>query len=403
MSTPEVVVYVRHSDTCLDRERPESWRGCNCWKHLRIKHADGTRDRQAVKTRSWAEAEQEAARVRQELLLQHAQAQTPVPTANPGAPAQGQGLVTIQQAIDAFVVSQESDGVSDGVVKKYKRELGRLAKFCDKQGRYTLSQVTRLDLDIFRASWAKEYPSKVTRSKVQERLKAFFRYAHNAHYVAENMAAHIKAIQIKESDRTPAMPFTEVELRKMLGSVPQVAETPEEIARTTLMIKFMAATGTAIHDTMRLERSNIQQRDGDMWLSIFRQKTGKLAEQRLDASLAQELVAQPNGNREYIFWRAVRRGKLSSAVNNWRDYILRPLMKKAGCYAEGNVAHRFRDTAVDYWASKGASVSDIAAMLGDSEAIIERHYKTILGRILAKLAQVPVRKWEEAQGAAGGD
>src|SRR5947209_2431631 len=129
----------------------------------------------------------------------------------------------------------------------------------------------------------------------------------------------------------------------------------------------MGATGTAIADTVKLERSHIVYRDGNAWLEFYRQSTGN--------------------------------GELKSATGYRRDKVLLPLMKAAGCYTKSNVAHRFRDTAVDYWVSQGVALSEIAVMLGDTERIVERHYKTILGRQQQRLAQVSVREWEEAKAA----
>src|SRR5436853_167864 len=54
-SLPVVTVYTRHSANCIkDGKKPESWRACNCWKWLRIKHVNGSLERQATKIRTWA-------------------------------------------------------------------------------------------------------------------------------------------------------------------------------------------------------------------------------------------------------------------------------------------------------------------------------------------------------------
>jgi len=52
------------------------------------------------------------------------------------------------------------------------------------------------------------------------------------------------------------------------------------------------------------------------------------------------------------------------------------------CYLSANSAcnlfYRFRDTAVDYWLGEGCSVVEIAAMLGDTVPVVERHYRKLL-------------------------
>jgi integrase len=68
------------------------------------------------------------------------------------------------------------------------------------------------------------------------------------------------------------------------------------------------------------------------------------------------------------------------------------------CYLSANNAcnlfHRFRDTAVDYWLGEGCSVVEIAAMLGDTVPVVERHYRKLLSaRMKERLAKIPTRSW----------
>ena len=53
------------------------------------------------------------------------------------------------------------------------------------------------------------------------------------------------------------------------------------------------------------------------------------------------------------------------------------LMKAAGLWIKGNLSHRFRDTAVDFWLGQGWSLTDVADALGDTVAVVERHYKRV--------------------------
>ena len=62
------------------------------------------------------------------------------------------------------------------------------------------------------------------------------------------------------------------------------------------------------------------------------------------------------------------------------SHDLRHLMKAAGIYEKGNLSHRFRDTAADFWFSKGLGTTEVAAMLGDTEAVVEKHYKSVIGK-----------------------
>jgi integrase len=148
----------------------------------------------------------------------------------------------------------------------------------------------------------------------------------------------------------------------------------------------MIATGVAIRDAVQLERQNI--RDG--WLRINRQKTGRPVRQHLDPNLCRELL---DGNGEYVFWDN-RKMTIGGAVTKWQDDI-RLLMQDAKVWIPGNTTHRFRDTAVDYWLGQGCSLTEIAAMIGDTLAVCERHYASLAShRMEERLKHLPRRSWE---------
>lgn len=149
----------------------------------------------------------------------------------------------------------------------------------------------------------------------------------------------------------------------------------------------MASTGLAIRDAVQLERSAII----EGWLRIDRQKTGKSVQQKVDPSLVAELAAVTNGNPRYVFWNGTTQPENITAFLA-RD--LRQLMKDAGVYLRGNLAHRFRDTFVDFLLGRGCDMTTIAALLGDSVAVTEKHYADLASaRMRERLASVPVRAW----------
>jgi hypothetical protein len=69
-------------------------------------------------------------------------------------------------------------------------------------------------------------------------------------------------------------------------------------------------------------------------------------------------------------------------------------MKDAGPWIKGNLFHRFRDTAVDYWLGEGWSLDEVAEALGDTVAVVQKHYKDLASkRMEARLAKLPIRSW----------
>jgi hypothetical protein len=127
-------------------------------------------------------------------------------------------------------------------------------------------------------------------------------------------------------------------------------------------------------------------------LSIERRKTGRKATPRIDESLRTDLLAVMNGNPRYVFWNGS--SLPHSAAGLWQT-DLRQLFKDAGLWIKGNLSHRFRDTAVDFWLGEGASLTEIAAMLGDTVAIVERHYGDLASkRMEDRLSKIPARVWQ---------
>jgi hypothetical protein len=102
-----------------------------------------------------------------------------------------------------------------------------------------------------------------------------------------------------------------------------------------------------------------------------------------------------NGNPRYVFWNGTSQPE--SATGLWQE-DLRTLMKAAGLWIKGNVSHRSRDTAVDFWLSQGWTLTDVADALGDTVAVVERHYKSLESkRAEERLAKLPVRTWSATQ------
>ena len=128
-------------------------------------------------------------------------------------------------------------------------------------------------------------------------------------------------------------------------------------------------------------------------MTFERRKTGRVAMPRIDHELRDELLKLPCDS-PYLFWDG--KGLLDTAVKAWADDI-RELFKDAGLYTKGDLTHRFRDTAADHWFSEGCNSTEVADMLGDTVAIIEKHYKDYCSKgRKSHIAKLPARSWEVA-------
>jgi integrase len=374
-----VTVFVRHRESCSHASRGEFYRGCQCSKFLRYSRG-GRQHRQAAGTRTWSVAEEKAVELQEQLD----RGDTPKPIIVKGPQP------TISDCIQTFIRAKESEGISARRVKKLRHQLNQFEEFMSARSKLFPSLITAADVIEFRAGWDKTWESATTRQKAQQNIRSFLRTCCRENL--NDLLAALKTIRLSKNDkeRLEPKPFTEREIKALFAQIPKTFP-PERVAVATLLVKFMIATGVAIRDTVQLERKSI--RDG--WLRINRQKTGRPVRQHLDPTLCRELL---EGEEKYIFWDG--KYQVTSEVTTWQDDV-RVLMQNAGVWIEGNTTHRFRDTAVDFWLGQGCSLTEIAAMLGDTVAVCERHYANLASaRMEERLAKMPKRSWVQ-QGVEG--
>jgi integrase len=372
-----VTVFVRHRESCSYRGRGEFYLGCQCSKFLRYSR-NGKQHRQAAGTRTWQVAEDKAVELQEQLD----RGDTPKPIIARGPQP------TIADCIDTFITKKESENISARRVKKLRFQLDHFEAFMSARSILFPSLITAADVIDYRASWEKMWTT-TTRQKAQQNIRSFLRACCRENL--NDLLAALGTIRLSKQDkeRLEPKPFTEKEIKELFAQIPKTFE-PDMVAKATLLVKFMIATGVAIRDSVQLNRRR-SLRDG--WLRINRQKTGRPVRQHLDPALYRELA---EGDGEYVFWDG--KYQVTSAVTAWQDDI-RLLMQNAGVWIEGNTTHRFRDTAVDFWLGQGCELTEIAAMLGDTVAVCERHYANLASaRMEERLAKTPKRSWVE-QGA----
>jgi integrase len=381
---PEVVIYVRHASSCQYRA-DEAYPACDCPKSLRWS-THGRQHRVSLHTRTWGHAEAARSTKQKELDVQFLIGANP--ELAPLAPA-ATASPTIAQYIETVFRAKESENIRHSTLRKLRYQLGLFERFLAGRSKFVPRDITSQDLIDFRASWKW---GDLTRIKAQQNLRGFIRFCCRGDHRDELLEALARIKQTREgTERRKPKPLSESEIAKLLAQVHTTFPDPSKAARVKALIRCMVSTGLAIRDTIQLERNSIH----DGWLRIERQKTGKPVMQKLDPALHRELLAVTNGNPRYIFWSGI--GLPSSATTNWqRD--LRQLMEDAGVWIKGNLSHRFRDTAVDFWLGRGCSMTEIAAMLGDTVAVVEKHYADLASkRMEERLSKMPVRSWGEIQ------
>ena len=143
MGVPSISVFVRHNPSCKYRD-DETWRRCNCRKHLRWTHA-GKQFRQSAKTRSWQAAEEEKRRLENQFEI---------------APEEKR---TIEQAI---ILAKETEGCTDSMIRKLRFQLGLFQRFMAARSKLFPHEITAVDVIGFRAAWT--WKSGLTKQKAQQ-------------------------------------------------------------------------------------------------------------------------------------------------------------------------------------------------------------------------------------------
>jgi integrase/recombinase XerD len=354
-TAPVVTIFVRHSPDCPYKAE-ETYRGCRCRKHLRWSYR-GHQKRLSAKTRSWSEAEKQ----RTKLLRQFGQTDDPV--------LESPDRTTIQQAIDTFLTRKRTENVSDGVVKKYDRELARLQRFCSDRGKMFPEALTLPLLEEFRATWTSDYPSTQTRASVQQRLKGFLRFCHDARWLLQ--IPRLSTIKVSEP---PTLPLSDKQFETLLGKIPVCFPDAERAKKVRALVRLMRHSGLAITDGVTLERNELQHDSKKKLYRIVtsRQKTGTHVSVPIPEDVALEALAVLNGNPKYFFWTGT--SKAQSAVTNWQ-HDLRTLFRAAFGQKTDFTPHSLRDTFACDLLSKGVPLEEVSKLLGhESVKTTERSY-----------------------------
>ena len=360
-AVPSITIFVRHTEDC-PRKADEFYKNCRCHKHLRWTYA-GRQHRQAARTRIWKLAED--ARRKIEAQYEAADPTNPIQSVSVEAKA----AVTIERAVQLYVLDKQSQGLGGGVLKKYERELERFSDFMAQRSKRFPHEISLDTLTEFRAEWSDTYPSSTTRAKVQERLRGFLRYCYEARLI--DRVPNLSPIKV---DEPPTMPLSPEQYTRLLEVVPDEFPAPKA-QRVHAFLQLMRFSGLAVGDTVRLERDELlfDSKKRIYRVVTDRQKTGTDVSVALPPEVAAEVISSMELNRhpKYIFWNTGT-GKLQTAVTNWH-HDLRQIFRAAG-QLEGH-PHQLRDTFAVSLLERGIPLEEVSKLLGHTSIkTTEKYY-----------------------------
>lgn len=258
-------------------------------------------------------------------------------------------IPSVSGAMDRFIADMEARSLSPDTIAKFRR-MGAELPDC------RIDALTADDIAKIREKWELK-PS--TAAKKLERLKSFFRFCENRKWLAENPA---KGLRPPKEIAIDVKPYDNDELEKIAWAIPlfpiKGIYGEQNRDRLKSFVSVLQWTGLRIRDVVQLKCGAV----ADGFITVRTQKNGKPVKLPLHPD-----VTFPE-NSEYFFWSGS--GNPKSCVGDWQR-SLRRLGVVAGVHIH---AHRWRHTFATQLLSKGVPVSEVAAILGNSPRIIEKHY-----------------------------
>lgn len=326
-----LTIYRRHREKCkFAGDRVSRKCRCSLWATGTL---EGSPYRKSLKTRSFERAQQ----IIRDIEDGKRQAE--------------QKSISIETALDAFIRDCEQRNLNRSTLGKYRRLSERLRAFCAREQR---TEVAGIDVEVcrrFRDGWKL---SPRTASKELERLRAFFRFCVENEWLTKNSAKSIKAPQVRVA---PRIPFNEIEVQNILAH----AKDDRELA----FVLTLRHTGLRIGDASLLRTNSLSENR----IHLYTTKSGAPVSILVPPTLLTLLKKLPPTGG-YFFLRGDSTS-MHTTADLWRRSIKR-MCKSAGVFPDH--PHRFRHTLAADLLMKGASVEDVAAILGNSPQIVVKYY-----------------------------
>jgi site-specific recombinase XerD len=224
-----LTLFRRHTRKCPNDSRDNL--RCACPIHIDWTLPTGERIQKSLGIRDWQAAQRRARDMEAEGITAINEA------------------VTVQKATADFIADAKTI-IKSTTIRQYKFLFARLNEYCKQHGYVFLKQLGVVQVREFRASWTTY--SQRTATKHTERLKRFFNWCVENHWLDSSPAKPLKSPKVGESD---VVPFTEEEIERILKACENYSGPNQR--KLVVLTKLMLATGLAIGDAVTLPKSKI--------------------------------------------------------------------------------------------------------------------------------------------------
>jgi len=189
-----------------------------------------------------------------------------------------------------------------------------------------------------------------------EMIRKFFNFCVESDWIEKSPA---KKVRMPQGDSEPTLPFTELEMEKILWAAESIREahpkipegTPKKLKALILLVRY---SGIRISDAVMFQSEKLK--DGKLFLR--QTKTKQPVRVPLPEFVVNALEDCDEG-KPYPFYRQV--GKPKSAITEWQQR-LRLVYDIAGI-PDGH-SHRLRDSFAVELLSKNVSIYTVSMLLG---------------------------------------
>jgi integrase len=290
-----------------------------------------------------------------------------------------ENTLTVSDAVDRFLADAKARGLSAGTLLKYEQSMKGLK---DTFGQTIVRQVTVDDIRKLRESWK---ISPLTMQKRLEMVKAFFKFCVAADWMEKNPAKAVKGPKVCDK---PTLPFSEEELKKVWKALdeeylvkhPGSSELVKKKIRAFILV--MLYSGVRISDAVLLKKEKIK----DGMLFLYTHKTKVPVRVPLPDEAIKALAACGDGE----FYFTTGKGKVKTWTTEWEER-LKKVFVLAGMPAAHS--HMLRDTFAMRLLVQGVPLETVAALLGNTVKVVEKHYSPWVQARQTNLEESVRRSW----------
>jgi site-specific recombinase XerD len=329
--------------SCTNTRKP-----CPIW--VRGTQADGTYVRQPLKLRDWKAA--------QKIVREWDEQGTRPKGVAPKA--------TIEQLQKQFLENMKTEERAAGTIKKYEVLFRQLVAFSQNKGLRFVTELDLTTLEEFRATWK---DGDLSKSKKQERLRGVFRYARKHKMIDDNPALDLGKITVEPGQ---VVPFTDAEMERIWKAAK--ADKNPRIYALALLMRF---SGLRISDAVALRVDQVKVnrgKDGQIEngrVSLRTRKVKKDVSVPLPKPVLEALQKFKPVSSNHFFWNG--QSDVIAVAGYYRDYYFHRVFKAAKITGHPH-PHQFRHVFASKLLSSGVSVDQVAALLGNSSKVVEKHY-----------------------------